>query len=453
MTVQLVILAAGEGKRMKTDLPKVMHKVGGKTMIDRILALVDAEDKAVVVVGHGRECLTRHIGGRAHIAVQEQQMGTGHAVMMARPFLAEADYTVVLPGDMPLLAKGTLQALIGAVDGHKAMILSSIVKDSSGYGRIIRDDKGLVQRIVEHRDATEEERAVKEINTAAIAFETKALLGCLDRLGNDNVQGEYYLTDCIGMLVEAGERVGALVAPEVECQGINDRVQLAAAEKDLRQRVNREYMLAGVTMIDPKRVYIEEGAQIGQDVILHPGVQIYGQTVIGDCCEIFGDSYIENCVIGHDSLIMSSRLHESKVGIYTDIGPNAYLRPQSEVGNHCKIGDFVELKAASIGDNTKVSHLTYIGDAEVGSDCNIGCGVVFVNFDGMSKYKTIVEDHCFIGCNVNLVSPVTVRQGAYVAAGTTVTEEVPADALSIGRARQSIKENWAEQRRREGKLR
>jgi len=448
-----IVMAAGEGTRMKSKLPKVLHSVCGMTMIQKVLSVCPNEQPPCVIVGHGRSEVMEKLGSMARFFVQEKQQGTGHAVMMARPAMeGHKGYTLVLAGDMPLLTKETVSALIEAACGHAASLLTAFAQDPTGYGRIIRDEDGRVMGIVEHRDATAAQRAVREINASVYCFDTQKLLRCLDLLGCDNAQNEYYLTDCIGMLKEQGETLVAVTAPMDECMGVNDRVQLAYAESVMRKRINTQHMKNGVTMRDPSQVYIEEGVLIGRDTEIEPGTVICGKTVIGEGCRILGNTRLINAVIGDDCEILSSVIVDSQVGNDVHIGPFSNLRPGTVLGEGCRVGDFMELKNAKIGKGTKMAHLSYIGDATMGENCNVGCGVTFANYDGKEKYQSSVGDNCFLGCNVNLVAPVVVEDGAYIAAGTTVTKHVTKDALCIGRVKQSEISEWAKARREQGRL-
>ena len=448
-----LIMAAGEGTRMNSNIPKVLHQVAGKAMIDRVLDVCPPGPQPVVSVGHGRQAVEEHVGARARFAVQEEQKGTGHAVMTARTYLEQHEGMVlVLAGDMPLLTKDVIDALVRQAQGKKAALLSSVAADPTGYGRILRDAKGDVCGIVEQKDATEEQREIREVNASVYVFDAKALLDCLDALTCDNAQGEYYLTDCIALLAQKGEAIGSVTAEEETCLGVNNRVQLAQAEAVVRRRVNETWMHAGVTLIDPAQTYIDETVQIGRDSVIYPGVMLQGRTTIGAGCMIMQGCRIVDSEIGDGTDVQNSVLIEAKVGAQTHIGPFAYLRPGSIVGNACKIGDFVELKNMQVGDRSKLPHLTYAGDGTIGTDCNIACGTIFVNYDGKVKQQTHVGNHCFVGCNVNLIAPAEIGDGAYVAAGSTVVGEVPGDSLCIGRAHADIKEEWAKRRREQGRL-
>lgn len=448
-----LILAAGEGKRMKSEKSKVVHKVCGKEMINRVLdsALKSGAAKAQIVVGHCADMVKAVTEDRASFAYQYEQLGTGHAVMQARTFLEESEHVCILTGDTPLITADTLGAAMKAhVEAdNDVTVLTANFANPTGYGRIIRNSDGTVAKIVEHKDATESELKVCEINSGMYFFKAKSLINALDSITNKNAQGEYYLTDALEIICARSGKAGAYVVENPdEILGVNDRVQLAYAEKIMRRTINEKYMLSGVTIIDPDNTYICDDAVIGTDTVIYPGTIIEGKTVIGKNVYIGANCKLTNAVIGDETDINISTITDSCVGSRTHVGPYAYIRPGCVVGDECKVGDFVELKKAQIGNGTKLSHLTYVGDAEVGSKVNFGCGTVVVNYDGKNKYKTIIKDNAFIGCNSNLVSPVTVNEGAYIAAGSTITDEVPAASLAIARARQVVKENWEDKRKK-----
>ncbi|MGE5628184.1 MAG: bifunctional UDP-N-acetylglucosamine diphosphorylase/glucosamine-1-phosphate N-acetyltransferase GlmU [Solirubrobacterales bacterium] len=443
-----VILAAGEGKRMKSIIPKVLHKVCGKEMVNQVIDIVRKSgiNDIDLVIGRGAELVKKATESRkVHYSLQEKQLGTGHAVMCSSEFLKGKKGTVaIFTGDAPLISE---ESVVKMLEVHnegdfKATILTSIVDCAEGYGRIIRKSKGDVFKIVEHKDCSNEELQVKEINSGMYCFDIEALLGCLDKLNNNNAQGEYYLTDVIGILETAGSKIGAFPIPFEETMGVNSRVQLSQAETVLRKRINEKHMVNGVTLIDPVNTYIDVDVEIGNDTIIYPGNVIQGNTIIGSDCILYPNSRISDSIIENGVNIQSSVILQSKVGEKTTVGPFAYIRPESTIGKSARIGDFVEVKKSTIGDNTKVSHLTYIGDAEIGENCNFGCGTVVVNYDGKIKTKTIVGNNSFIGCNTNLIAPVKVNDNTYIAAGSTITEEVPEGALAIARARQVNKEGW-----------
>ena len=439
-----VVLAAGQGTRMKSKLYKVLHPVCGKSMVEHVIDNINTlnTNRIVTVVGHGAEMVKETLGNKSEYVLQAEQLGTAHAIQQADQLLGSLEgTTLVVCGDTPLIRPETIQALF---DHHqktnaKATILTAITDNPTGYGRILRDSTGQVSQIVEQKDATEEQRLVKEINTGTYCFDNKLLFETLKLVKNDNAQGEYYLPDVIEILQKQGEMVSAYVTNDFdETLGVNDRFALSQAEELMRARINERHMRNGVTIINPATTHISSEAIIGSDTIIKPGTVIEGKTVIGEDCVIGPNSHIVNTTIGDRTTIHSSVLVDSIVGNETAIGPFAHLRPESSLGDKVKIGNFVEVKKSSLGNNSKVSHLSYIGDAEVGQNVNIGCGTITVNYDGKNKYKTTIEDGVFVGCNSNLVAPVTLKEGSYVAAGSTITKEVPSDALAVARARQKI---------------
>ncbi len=455
MDTMAIIMAAGEGKRMKSEIPKVLHQTCGRPIIDWVMdaVLSFSADKPIVVVGSGADSVKAHLEGRAQFAFQERQLGTGHAAMAAAPLLDErTGHVLVVAGDMPLLKPETIEALVELAQSEEyaAVMLTAVLDDPTGYGRVLRDPLGGVRAIIEHRDATPAEREVDEVNASVYCFETGAFYEALGALSSQNDQGEYYLTDCIGYLTGKGQRVGALIASDPEeCMGVNDHAQLAQASKVLRRRVIAAHMAEGVSFIDPDNTYVDHGVEIGRGTVIHPGNTLQRGTRIGRNCTILPGCRISASVIGDGARVESSVLTDSTVGDGATVGPFAHLRPGAQVGEGCRVGNFVEIKNSRVGKGSKVSHLSYVGDGVIGEDCNIGCGVVFVNYDGEKKYAAVVEDGAFVGCNANLVAPVTVGEGAYVAAGSTVTEDVPRDALAIARSRQVNKEGWAGKRRME----
>ncbi|KOF56197.1 bifunctional N-acetylglucosamine-1-phosphate uridyltransferase/glucosamine-1-phosphate acetyltransferase [Clostridium sp. DMHC 10] len=447
-----LILAAGKGKRMKSDLPKVLHKVCGKEMVNIVIDTMKKSgiDDVNVIIGKGAE-LVEEATKKQNVSYsfQKEQLGTGDAVKCAREFLKGKKGTVaIFTGDAPLITESTVKKTLEfhEVGGYAATVLTSIVDDPEGYGRIIRNKDGSLKKIVEHKDCNEEELCVKEINSAMYCFDIENLLNNLDKINNNNAQGEYYLTDVIEILESQGKKVGAISVPFEQTLGINSRVQLSEVAQIMKKRINNFHMENGVTIIDPNNTYIGLDVEIGSDTIIYPGNVLEGNTVIKGNCTLYPNSRIDNSVIEKGVTIQSSVILDSHVGENTTVGPYAYIRPESKVGNNVRIGDFVEIKKSTIGDGTKVSHLTYIGDAEVGGNCNFGCGTVVVNYDGKEKHKTIIGNHSFIGCNTNLVSPVTVEDNTYIAAGSTITDKVPEGAFAIARARQVVKEGWTKKR-------
>jgi bifunctional UDP-N-acetylglucosamine pyrophosphorylase / glucosamine-1-phosphate N-acetyltransferase len=444
-----VVLAAGQGTRMKSKLYKVLHPVCGKPMVQHVVDQLNTLDlqELITVVGFGAEKVQDQLGKDSHYVIQEEQLGTGHAVLQADDILADKEgTTVVVCGDTPLLTGETLQKLLDHHDSEnaKATVLTAHADDPHGYGRVIRGGNGQVERIVEQKDASDEEQAIQEINTGTYCFDNAMLFEALKNVSNDNVQGEYYLPDVMEILKGQGETISAYQTPEFsESLGVNDRVALSKAEKLMKKRINEQHMRNGVTLIDPEQTYIGPDVTIGQDVVIYPGCVLEGQTTIENDAVVGPHSTITNCHVGAETAINQSVAKDSRIGERVQIGPFAHIRPQSSLGDDVKVGNFVEVKKAAFGDGSKASHLSYIGDAEVGSGVNIGCGTITVNYDGENKHLTTIEDDAFIGCNSNLIAPVTVGKGAYVAAGSTINKDVPSEALSIARSRQTNKEGYA----------
>jgi len=446
--LKAIILTAGEGKRMKSKLPKVLHKVQGKTMVDWVIdsAHEAGADDICVVVGCGADVVMSELSNRnVKFAVQKEQLGTGHAVMQASDFIEDEADIIVFYGDTPLITAQTIKKML---DFHRSQensisIISALVDNPTGYGHIVRDKKGFFVKNIEHKDANEEEKLIKEINTGIYCFKGNVLKKGLSLLKNDNVQKEYYLPDTLGIILEEGGKVNAMIAEDAEeFAGVNSRVQLAEAAAVMRKRINTKHLENGVTIIDPLRTYIDATAVIGCDTILLPGVVIEGNTVIGEDCVVGPDSRLTNTKLGNGVKFQYSTSIDSFVDDNTTVGPYAYIRPNSSIGKNVKIGDFVEIKNSNIGDGTKVSHLTYVGDSDVGERINFGCGTVTVNYDGHKKFRTVIEDDVFIGCNANLVAPVKIGKGSYIAAGSTITDEVPENSLAIARERQVNKTKW-----------
>lgn len=451
MNFKAIILAAGKGTRMKSKYPKVIHKVCGKEMVNHIIDVSknSGVKDIVVILGHESDAVKEKLPNDSMIAMQTEQLGTGHAVMMAKEYINNEDTIVVLCGDTPLIKEETLKRLFDyhVANEYHATVLTTSVENPTGYGRIIRDENQDLLKIVEQKDATEEEKLAKEINSGIYCFNGKSLRESLDLLDNNNAQGEYYLTDTIKIMRDKGKKVGAYEGSTIEeLMGVNSRVELSKAEQIMKLRINEYHMVNGVTIIDTNSTYIESDVEIGNDTIIYPGVMLKGTTKIGSNCVIGMNSNITNSNIGDYTEIQNSTIVDSTVGENTTVGPYAYLRPKSNIGNNVKIGDFVEVKNATIEDNSKASHLSYIGDAHVGKNVNIGCGVVFVNYDGKNKFKSVVKDGAFIGSNSNLVAPVTVEEKGYIATGSTITDNIPEGALAIARSRQVVKEGWVEKK-------
>ena len=440
---KVIILAAGKGTRMKSDLPKVMNILGNMPMLSHVIenAKFDEDTKIVLVVGYGAEMVQGYFGDTVEYAFQHEQLGTGHAVMCAMDHINDEDEVLITCGDTPLISKADFQAFTEKKSqGYGAVLMSAIVSDPFAYGRIIMRD-GLFERIVEERNANEEQKKINEINVGTYIIDGALLRRCIKNISNDNDQKEYYLTDVFALAREQAS-ITTYAIDEESMIGINSKQQLAQAEKILRSRINRHHMDNGVTIINPDATYIDKGVEVGRDCIIYPNCHLRGKTRIGKGSVIRENCVIEDSVIGEGCTIWSSTLTQARVGDKTTVGPYAYLRPKTEIGKKCKVGDFVEMKNARFGNGSKASHLAYIGDAVIGEDVNIGCGVVFVNYDGKNKFVSTVGDRAFIGSNVNLVAPVEIGEGATVAAGSTIVSDVPKKALAIARERQTNKENW-----------
>jgi len=443
-----LILAAGEGKRMKSKNAKVVHKICGKAMIEWVAGTLESSGikDRVFVVGHRADQVRACFGDGENYVLQEKQLGTGHAVAQARKYLeGKKGLVVVLYGDMPLIKPETVLNLVKShkENNNHVTVVTAQLADPTGYGRIIRNSSGDLLRSVEERDANQDEKRIKEVNTGIFCFNIRELLDSLDEMESNNSQGEYYLTDMLEIFLRKGLKAGTIsVADAGEVMGINDRIQLAEASSTLRKRILDRFMKSGVTILDPYSTYIDDDVKIGIDTVIYPGTIIENGTAIGEDCLIGPNSRISGSMVGRSVEIVNSVVMQSSIDDGTHIGPFAYLRPGSRIGMEVKIGDFVEIKNSSIGDKSKVSHLTYVGDSDIGRNVNLGCGVVTVNYDGRRKSRTVIEDDAFVGCNVNLIAPVMVKSNSYIAAGSTITGDVPENALAIARARQEVKEDW-----------
>ncbi|MFD8047721.1 bifunctional UDP-N-acetylglucosamine diphosphorylase/glucosamine-1-phosphate N-acetyltransferase GlmU [Streptomyces chartreusis] len=454
----VVVLAAGEGTRMKSATPKVLHEICGRSLVGHVLAAARELDpeNLVVVVGHAREQVVAHLGEidpGVRTAVQAEQNGTGHAVRMALEELGGGiDGTVVVVcGDTPLLTGETLTALAAthSGDGNAVTVLTAEVPDATGYGRIVRDGaSGAVTAIVEHKDATESQRAIREINSGVFAFDGQLLTDALGKVRTDNSQGEEYLTDVLGILREAGHRVGASVAADHrEIAGINNRVQLSEARRILNDRLLTAAMLSGVTVIDPATTWVDVTVTFEQDVTVQPGTQLQGDTHLGEGADVGPNTRLKDTRVGAGARVDNTVSNGAVVGAHASVGPYAYLRPGTRLGAKGKIGTYVETKNASIGEGTKIPHLSYVGDATIGEQTNIGAASVFVNYDGKDKHHTTVGSHCRTGSDNMFVAPVTIGDGAYTAAGSVITKDVPPGSLAVARGQQRNIEGWVARKR------
>ncbi len=452
----VIVLAAGEGTRMKSRQSKVLHELCGRSMLGHVLAAARQlePERLVVVVGHRREQVVEHLAVHAPDAehvVQDHQGGTGHAVRMALEQTGALNGTVVVTnGDHPLLRGETLQALVRTheSEGNAATVLTTEMPDATGYGRMVRAADGGVEAIVEHKDATEAQRAISEINVGMYAFDGALLADALKRVTTDNAGGEEYLTDVVAIVRADGHRAGAHLAPDwVETQGVNDRVQLAQARRQLNDRVLEAHMRAGVTIIDPASTWIDVGVTAEPDAEIHPGTQLHGTTHLGEGARVGPGCTLTDTTVGEGATVVNAVCVEAEIGPEASVGPYAYLRPGTKLARKAKVGTYVETKNADIGEGTKVPHLTYVGDAEIGEGSNIGASSVFVNYDGVEKHRSVIGSHVKIGSDNMIVAPVAVGDGAYTAAGSVIVQDVPPGAMAVARARQRNVEGWVERRR------
>ncbi len=449
--VGAIVLAAGEGKRMKSETPKVLHRIAGAPLIRHVLdAVAEAGVKEIIiVVGQKGELVQAVLGPGYQYAFQAEPRGTGDAVAKALPLLSsECREVLVLCGDTPLITAPTLLRLLEArrAAGAAVSLLTSRFADPRGYGRILRDEKNLVEAIIEESDATAAQKEIQEVNTGTYVFARQSLEDTVAALRPENKQGEYYLTDCIGFLRARQQSIAAVTAPPEETQGINTRQELAAAAALLRQRECLRLMEAGVTILDPATTYPDRGVEIGRDTIIYPFTFIEGKTKVGQGCLLGPAARLVDCTLGDSVGVQNSVVVACTVGDRCQIGPFAYLRPGSVLAEGVKVGDFVELKKTTVGAGSKIPHLSYVGDAVIGSGVNVGAGTITCNYDGVQKHVTRIEDGAFIGSNTNLVAPVTIGKGAATGAGSTITRNIPPDALGVERARQVVIPNWAKKK-------
>jgi bifunctional UDP-N-acetylglucosamine pyrophosphorylase / glucosamine-1-phosphate N-acetyltransferase len=457
--IGVIILAAGQGTRMNSGMPKVLHKLGGRPLLSHVLETADRFEpqRIAIVVGHGADVVRNAYAARDLIWVtQEKQLGTGHAVQCARQ--AFADFSgdlLILSGDVPFVGEQTLRLMIARHReiGAAVTLLTAVLDQPKGYGRILRDSQGQVTATIEEKDATEEQRQIQEVNAGAYVADGEFLFCALEQIKNDNRQGEYYLPDIVGIGLCQGRRVAAVqVADPREMMGVNTREELARMEKGLRERINKRWMDAGVTLKDPDTTYIEDGVTIGRDTIIGPNTQLCGRTAIGERCRLDGSAYIVDTAIGDDvHLLFAVVLMSSQVDNGASIGPFAHLRPGTSLAQNVHIGNFVETKAAKIGVGTKANHLTYLGDCTIGRETNIGAGTITCNYDGFAKYKTEIGDRVQVGSDTTLVAPVTLGDDVYVATASTVRRDVPAGALVFNERQEQVREGWTEKKRQQMK--
>ena len=449
----VIVLAAGEGTRMRSATPKVLHTLGGRTMLGHVLASAEQlePEHLLVVVGHAREQVSATLTGRARPVVQETQDGTGHAVRVALDTLPDLDGTVlVVLGDTPLLTGQTLRQLLEAHERAEAAttLLTARVDDPTGLGRVVREPSGTVAAVVEHKDADAATLLLDEVATGVYAFAAGPLREALAQLTSDNAQGELYLPDVVGLHRQAGRPVAALVAADSdETRGVNDRAQLAELARLLRDRTLLEHMRAGVAVLDPQTTWVDADVVLEPDCTLAPGVQLHGRTVVRRGAVVGPDTTLTDCEVGEGATVVRSHCSGADIGPRASVGPFSFLRPGTVLGRAAKVGAFVEVKGSTIGDGSKVPHLSYVGDATIGDRSNLGAGTIVVNYDGVSKHPTTIGADVRIGSNNSLVAPVTVGDGAYTAAGSAITQDVPAGALGVGRAQQRTIDGWVARKR------
>ena len=448
MSLKVVILAAGKGTRMRSKLPKVLQPLAKKPLLAHVIdtAKILTDDAIITVIGHGAELVESTLSGdQLSYVMQAEQLGTGHAVAQAEPHFNDDDTVLILYGDVPLTRQETLQDLLNQVDDtHPLSLLTITLEDSTGYGRIVRDSHHRVLAIVEEKDANAEQKTIKEVNTGIMAVKGKQLRDWLSRLSNDNAQEEYYLTDIIAMCVEDGFEVHtAEPQAEIEVLGVNNKAQLQDLERQYQAQLANELMVQGATLVDASRIDIRGQLSVAQDVSIDANVIFEGQVTLGENVTIEANCVIKNADIGDNTVIKAfTHIEEAVIGQSCDIGPYARLRPGTELADKAKIGNFVETKKAKIGEGSKVNHLSYVGDTEMGANCNIGAGTITCNYDGVNKHQTIIGDNVFVGSDSQLVAPVTVESGATIGAGSTITKTAPSDQLTLSRSKQLTVKSW-----------
>lgn len=452
MQKHAIVLAAGKGTRMKSKQAKVLHHVAGKPMIGHVIDQVRASgvDQVVTIVGHGAESVKEKLGDVSLYSFQQEQLGTAHAVKTAAEHLSSKEgITLVVCGDTPLITSETLSRLVAhhEQEGAQATVLSATAPQPFGYGRIVRDEKGQLTEIVEEMDANDSQKAITEISSGIFAFDNQTLFQMLEHVDNNNAQGEYYLPQVLTLILQNEGKVAVYHTDDFEeIMGVNDRVALSRADKAFRQRINTYHMQNGVTLIDPDSTYIGAEVEIGPDTIIEQGVQLSGHTVVGEDVTVGQYSQIHNSHIHDGVTIKHSVITDAVVGVKSTVGPFAQLRPGADLGKETKVGNFVEIKKARLDDQAKVSHLSYIGDATIGARTNVGCGSITVNYDGFNKFKTVIGKDAFIGCNTNLIAPVTVGDGSLIAAGSTITDDIPENSLALARSKQVTKPGYMTQK-------
>lgn len=454
-----IILAAGEGTRMKSSISKPLHTILNKPMVDYIIEASEfaGVEKNIIIAGEKNRSVLEENFTKKNVEFRTQKIGedipygTGYAVSLAMDDVKDSDIVLILTSDIPIIQGKTLRNFLDFHKNNKnvATVLTALIDDPTGYGRIIKDEDGNLIKIVEHKDCNEEEILINEFNSGIIVINGKELKDGISRIDTNNTQGELYLTDVFGILREDNKKIATYLIDDVEeVYGINSKLQLSIAEEVLRRRINEEYMINGVILENPENIFIEKGVKIGRDTKISSGAKITGETIIGENCIITGDTHIVSSIIEDDVVIKSSYIENSYMMKGSDIGPFSHLRPKSKLGENVHIGNFVEVKNATLGENTKAGHLAYIGDADLGKEINIGCGAIFVNYDGKKKYRSVVKDGGFIGSNANIVAPVTIEEEGYVAAGSTITENVDKGELALERSIQKNIKGWVEKKRK-----
>ncbi len=448
-----IVMAAGKGTRMQSERPKAIISLLGQPLSSYVLRALEQAgvEPIIVVVGHGAEEVKQALGEQYRYALQAEQLGTGHAVMQAIPHLPpDAQYVLIAAGDSPLVTPEVFQSLYeSAVQTDAACALATaLLDDPTGYGRILRNERGDVIGIVEEKDAAPEQKAIREVCTSFYCFRADVLRDALPRLSNQNAQGEYYLTDVIGILAGQGALVVTWQSPDPTLLlGVNNRWELAQVGHTLRMRILKQHCLEGVTVVDPATTYIEPTVQIGRDTVIEPNTHLRGNTVVGANCTLGPDLYLQDCIVGDNCHLFRSHILQARIERDVSVGPFAHIRPGTVLHNGVRVGDFVEIKNVEVGEGAKVLHLTYLGDATIGKGTNIGAGTITCNYDGERKHRTVIGDGVFVGSHATLIAPLTIGDGAYIAAGSPITDDVPPESLAIARSYQTVKAGWVRKRR------